>query len=295
MNPGPSLPSVAEGADALTRAEAALLVLGIVAAGIAVDGALMILVGPGSFFPEVGSWVLLPTILVVVGALTALGAFLGLGRRTGSVLGRAVPRLFPFAPLWANAGLFVLVLVGAVSVFHGFFDVFTSAHSGGNVSQLTDQGDLSALLIGASVVVWLLTLYAVAVMFRVFRLGRAVDAQHRERDVYGRPIAPPELEPVLPRGRMPSPPAPPRARSVLIAVTVLLALVISAAIQILEVDVGPAPAIAWLWAQPFTPLLSLPVATAISLVDRGIRDLERRYVAVAEVRRAAAPAPVGDR
>ncbi|HYK92468.1 MAG TPA: hypothetical protein VEY07_00285 [Thermoplasmata archaeon] len=261
----------------LTVRESTLLTLGIVAAGVAVDGLLMLLVGSGSFFPSTGTTAWVAPALTALGAAISSAAFLGLGRRARPVLEGTIPRLFPFAPLPVNAGIFVVLLVGAVSVFHGFFDVFTSAHNGGDVSTLSDQGDLSALLIGASVVVWILTIYAVLVMFRVFRLGRSIDAPVSGRDVYGRVIEETSGRDSWRPSRTPSPPVPGGARAVLFAVTLLLALVISAAIQILEVDVGPAPALAWLWAQPFTPLLSLPVAAGIGLVDRGLRDLEARY------------------
>ena len=265
------------GPPKVTRSEAARLVLGVVSAGIGIDGALMLLVGGGALVPSTGVGADAPVALTIGGATVALLAFGTIGRRLGGALGALAPRLYPFAPLPVNAAIYVALLVGAVSVFHGFFDVFTSAHNGGVVSSLSDQGDLSALLIGASVVVWILTLYAILVMFRVFQLGRIVDARSGGRDVYGRTIEEgSEVVGPRPRGG-PSPPPDPLARAVLFSVTLLLALVISAGIQILEVDVGPAPVLAWVYAQPFTPLLTLPVASGISLVDRGLRDLERRY------------------
>lgn len=294
MNASRPVHPMAPGERTIPRSEAALLVLGIVAAGVAVDGLLMVLVGSGSFFAQPATGAGVALVLLGLGTALSVTAFGLLGRGGASALRLATPRLYPFAPLWMNAGLFVILLVGAVSVFHGFFDVFTSAHNGGNVSQLSDQGDLSALLIGASVVVWVLTLYAVAVMFRVFQLGRFADTPRAGRDVYGRPVDPPTSPPTVRAGRPPSPPVPERARSVLVAVTILLALVISAAMQILEVDVGPAAPTAWLWAQLFTPMLTVPVATGIALVDRGIRDLEQRFVRVALDRPALSPTPTAD-
>ncbi|HZY91332.1 MAG TPA: hypothetical protein VFG07_00950 [Thermoplasmata archaeon] len=266
-------------ATALSRSEAVLLPLGIVAAGVAIDGLLMLIVGSGSFFPATGGLARVPWALTGAGTVVAAAAFLAVGRRLPLVLRSTTPRLYPFAPLAVNAAIFVVLLVGAVSVFHGFFDVFTSAHNGGDVSSLSDQDDLNSLIIGASVVVWILTLYAILVMFRVFQLGRYLDHRVGGRDVYGR-VADPVPAPKPPgSATRPAAPPPAKGRGVLVAVTVLLALVISAAIQILEVNVGPAPALAWLWAQPFTPLLTLPVATGIGLIDRGLRDLERRYAA----------------
>ncbi len=294
MNASRPVHPMAPAERTIPRSDAALLVLGIVAAGVAVDGLLMVLVGSGSLFAQPATGAGVALVLLGLGSALSVGAFGLLRRGRGSALRLATPRLYPFAPLWMNAGLFVILLVGAVSVFHGFFDVFTSAHNGGNVSQLSDQGDLSALLIGASVVVWVLTLYAVAVMFRVFQLGRFADVPRAGRDVYGRPVDPPSSPPTVRPDRAPSPPVPERARSVLVAVTILLALVISAAMQILEVDVGPAAPAAWLWAQLFTPMLTVPVATGIALVDRGIRDLEQRFVRVALDRPAHSAAPTAD-
>ena len=260
------------------RAERVLVVMGIVAAGVGIDGLLMLWVGAGALVPATGTYAAVPSALAAVGVAASALCFLLLGRRARSILAATTPRLYPFAPFPVNAGLYVVILVGAVSVFHGFFDVFTSAHNGGDVSGLTDQGDLSALLIGASVVVWILTVYAVLLMFRVFRLGRYLDPPRAGRDVYGRPVEPSARPPGPARLRADFVGGDPGDRAVLFAVTLLLALVVSAAIQVLEIDVGPAPVAAWLWAQPFTPLLTLPVAAALGLLDHGLRDLERRFV-----------------
>jgi hypothetical protein len=281
---------VATGGPAIGRSEAGLLVTGILASGTAADGFLMMLVGSGSFFPQAPPYAPIPLALVGIGLGVAVTCFALIGRRLVPVLASATPRLFPFAPLPLNAALYVLLVLGGVSIFHGFFDVFTSAHNGGTVSSITDQSDLSSLLIGASVVVWLLTLYAIVVMYRIFRIGRHLDARNRSVDVYGRPVTAP-ADVALPIRRAPAPPVPGRARSILVGTSVGLAVVISAAIQILEVDVSPAPPIDWLWAQLFSPFLSIPVAAGIAAIDRGLRDVERRYALAFATHSEAAAGP----
>jgi hypothetical protein len=279
-------------ASPLPRGPAAWLVAGVALAGVAVDGLLMLLVGPDAFLPATGLGAVLPGLLVLVGGFGSAVAFLRMGQGRASFLEATTPRLYPFAPLAVNVGIYVVILVGVVSIFHGFFDVFSSAHNGGSVGSILDQSDLFALLTGASAVVWILTVYSVLVIHRVIQLGRGLDAAANPRDVYGRESNAP---PVRVRGsahRADGQPASPATRWVVFGVTVLLGLCVSAGIQVLEVDIGPAPPLTWLAAQPFTLLFTLPLASALVWADRGLRDVERRALAQLSAEPAREPTPV---
>ena len=259
---------------------AAWLVVIASASAVAVDGFLMLLVGASSFFPDGSAaaiWV--PPALALGGALVALLGTLMVRSRLGRAIPALLPRLFPLGPAVLQFGLFVLILVGVVSVAHGFFDVFTSAHAGGNFGSIQDQSDLDSLLIAGSVVVWLLTGYTIAVIARTVRMGRAVAARAGP-DVYGRVPDPSDGPgPRIPANFVAPPAAIRLATPTLFAITIALAIAVSAGIQILEVDVQPAPPLDWLAAQVFAPIWAVATAAGLRGLDGVVRQSERQYVA----------------
>lgn len=262
------------GTDTLGRAVQLQMVLLAAGAGLVVVGGLLLLVGTGSFYPAVGASAGVAPALVAAGVAAVLAAGSRRPRRLAGAIDRSFPRLYPFAPFSVQVGIYILLVVGAVSVFHGGFDVLTGAHNGGQAAGIGDQGDLDALLISGSVVVWGLTVYTVLVVRDVIRLGRRVDAE-RGLDPYGRPPGPIPEAPAAARRRRPSGPPIAGSGAVLYAVTSIAALAASAGLQILEVDISPAPALDWLVAQPFLPIFILIVGFGVRAMDRMVRDLER--------------------
>ena len=246
----------------------------------------MFVVTPGAIVPP-GPWATaIPLSLLLLGVVGIAGGWAVSGRRLIPTLNAAAPRLFPLGRLWLNLAVFVLIMIGAASTFHALFDVFTSAHNGGDTTAVEDQVDLDGLLIGASVVVWILTLYAVLAIARAVRMGRLVDA-HRGPDPYGQRVEPPTAEERPSSVGVPlAPPAPPYGRAVVLVVTGLYAFGISASIQVLEVNVGAAPFGDWLWSQLLTPAWAVLVGAGIGGIDRAIRELEVRYAVIDRVERA---------
>lgn len=261
---------------ALGRGDLLRLVAVAAGASLLADGIVLLAVGIGAFTAPVGPAAFVPAGVAGTGALLLAVAFAPKPDRTAALLRRAVPRLYPFAPVPLQVGLLVLLLLGGAAVYHGVFDVLSGAHNGGQTAGIADQSDLDSLLIGGSMVVWALTLYAVFGIYTVIRMGRRVDAV-RGRDVYGRPAeAPPPERPGRPL--RPSPPAPAHAFPATYAVCLIAMAAISVALQALEVDLSPAPATDWLFAQAFLPLFVGPVASAVVMIDRGLRQLEGQYV-----------------
>ncbi len=284
----PEPPSFAANAGDTPRpGDTTLVILLSIFGVLLADGGLMVLLGAQGLLPTTLPYSLIPPALAgagLLGTAVLLGPFRGRLRET---LHRVAPRLYPLGPMTLNLTLYFLVVASVVTVFHAFFDVFTGAHYGGSVAGLADQTDLTLLLIGGSVLVWFLTLYAVLVIARVIRMGQNVQRLNRS-DPYHR-HDPPSEPPVVwvPAGARASPPSPRAARPTLFVSTVVVSFGISAAIQILEGDISPAPVLSWLWAQLFTPVWALGTAAGIAYIDSGLRALERDFL----LARERAPAP----
>jgi hypothetical protein len=217
--------------------------------------------------------------LVGGGLLGLVVLFGGFPRATSHALRSTVPHMFPFGSVPMDVALYLLVFAVVTCSTHAFFDVFTGADNGGQVEGLANQNALDLILAGASIVVYLSTMFAVFLIARVVRLGRLID-HHHHMDPYRTGQAAPADSPdwVPPTG----PAAPPSryARPVLYSVSVIVALGMSAAVQLLEVSLQPASASQWLAGQAFTPLWALLTAWALAYLDSGTRTLESRYVSV---------------
>ncbi|MFZ0890989.1 MAG: hypothetical protein WB778_01575 [Thermoplasmata archaeon] len=257
---------------------------------LTIDGLVLALAGPGALLPVGGPFTQLPLLLLIGGAIGALVTFLTCRRTLVATIRLTVPRLYPLAPTWVHVLLYVSILVGAVAVFLGLFDIFSAAHSNGNTAQISDPNAANLLIGVGSLLVWTLALYATLVVLRSIRMGQLIAAR-KGADVYGAHVATETPEPVrLLRGAHLSPPRPEGSRTVLYVVSIVFLLGMSAAVQALEVNSNPAPPIAWAWAELFLPMWGALIAGGIWLVDTGIRSLERNYVAV--VGRTSVPAPI---
>ena len=249
----------------------------------------MFWVGPAALLPPGPPATGLATAFVLVGAAGLGVLFGGFPRATARALRSTVPHMFPFGSVPLDVALYLLVFGVVTCSTHAFFDVFTGADNGGQVDGLTNQTALDLVLLGASVVVYLATMFAVFLIARVVRLGRLLDGR-RPIDPYRR--GPPE-PPEYPAWRPPTGPAAPSsryARPVLYTVSVIVGLGMSAGAQFLEVSLQPASPMQWLAGQAFTPLWALLTAWALAYLDAGTRALEARYVSVV-VAQSRAPNP----
>jgi hypothetical protein len=216
--------------------------------------------------------------LVLVGAV-GLGVLLGgFPRATARALRSTVPHMFPFGSVPLDIALYALVFAVVACSTHALFDVFTGADNGGQVEGLANQNALNWVLAGASIVVYLATMFAVFLIARVVRLGRLID-HHHHVDPYrtGEPAPADSPDWVPPTG--PAAPSSRYARPVLYAVSVMVGVGMSAAVQLFEVNLQPALPAQWLAGQAFTPLWALVIAAALAYLDTGTRALEARYVA----------------
>ncbi|MFZ0830662.1 MAG: hypothetical protein WCB18_08325 [Thermoplasmata archaeon] len=254
-------------------------------------GAVMFWVSPAALLTPGPAATGIATTFVVVGGAGLVVLFGGFPKATYRALRATVPHMFPFGTVPMDIALYLLVVAVVTCSTHAFFDVFTGADNGGQVDGLAHQNSLDLILLGASVVVYLATMFAVLLIARVVRLGRAID-HHRHLDPYRPASSEPSEEPpwVPPVG--PAQPASRYARPVLYSVSILVALGMSAAVQLLEISLEPAPPVQWLAGQAFTPLWALLVAWAVAYLDAGTRTLEARYVSVVP---PSLEAPVGRR
>jgi hypothetical protein len=242
-------------------------------------GAVMFWVGPAALLPAGPTATGLATGFVIIGVAGLGVLFGGFPRPTYRALRSTVPHMFPFGSVPLDIALYLLVFAVVTCSTHAFFDVFTGADNGGQVQGLANQMDLNLVLAAAYAVVYLAAMFAVFLVSRVVRLGRLID-HHHHVDPYrtGRPAPAEEPDWVPPTG--PAAPSSRYARPVLYGVSVVVALGMSAAAQLLEVGLQPAPAMQWLWGQAFTPLWALLTAGALAYLDTGTRKLESRYVSV---------------
>ncbi len=269
----------------------ALLAIGVAASGSLLGvGGVMLWVGPAALLPPgpVASGVTWG--LIVAGLLGLLGLFGAVPRATSRALRSTVPHMFPFGSVPLDIALYVLVFAVVTCSTHAFLDVFTGADNGGQVDGLANQNALDLILFGAYLVVYLSAMFAVFLVARVVHLGRAID-QRKGLDPYRTEVPEEDREPawVPPTG----PAAPPSryARPVLYATSVIVGLGMSAAVQLLEVSLQPAPPVQWLVGQAFTPLWALLTAGALAYLDRGTRTLETRYLSLPSLETPVPQAP----
>lgn len=240
-------------------------------------GGVMLWVGPTALLPPGPDTSGIASGIALVGLVGLVVVLAGFRRQTARALRSTVPHMFPFGPVSLDVALYLLVFAVVTCSTHAFFDVFTGADNGGQVEGLSNQNALDLVLFGASVVVYLATMFAVLLIARVVKMGRAID-HHRHLDPYrtGQTDSADGPEWVPPLG--PAAPASRYARPVLLGVSVIVGLGMSAAVQLLEVGLQPASPMQWLAGQAFTPLWALLTAWAVSYLDAGTRILERRYV-----------------
>lgn len=251
-------------------------------------GAVMAWVGPGALLTPGPAATALTSAFVLVGGAGLVVLFGAFSRRTSAALRSTVPHMFPFGSVPLDVALYLLVFAVVTCSTHAFFDVFTGADNGGQVDGLANQNALDLILLGASVVVYLSTMFAVLLIGRVVRMGRRLDAERPDPYRQGPPEPSEE-----PEWRPPTAPAAPASRyagPVLYAVSLIVGLGMSAATQLLEVSLQPASPMQWVAGQAFTPVWALVTAWALRYLDRGTRTLERRYyAAVGAATAASAP------
>jgi uncharacterized membrane protein len=280
----------AEGGPSLPIGDRIAVLLLAASTIAAIDGLVLTLTGPGALLPVGPLSTQLPYGLLAGGLVAAGATFLVRRRTIVPAIRLTVPRLYPLAPTWVHLLLFLSILVGAVAVFLGLFDIFSAAHSNGNTAQIANPNAANLLIGLGSLLVWTLAVYATLVVLRSIRMGQLIAAR-KGADVYGTRLASESPEPVrLLKGAHPSPPRPDGSRALLYAVSIVLLLGMSAAVQAMEVNSSPAPPIAWAWAELFLPLWGALIAGGLWILDSGIRSLERNYVAV--VGRRSAPPPI---
>ena len=249
-------------------------------------GAVMLWVGTGALLPPGPDSKPVAIAFVLVGGV-GLGVLLGGARaRTARALRTTVPHLFPFGSVPLDIALYLLVFAVVTCATHAFFDVFTGADNGGQVDGLANQNALSLILLGASVVVYLATMFAVALIARVVHLGRRID-EHRHLDPYRSGTAPSSSDVPWTPPNGPAAPASRFARPVLYLVSVAVAVGMSAATQLFEAYLQPASPGQWLASQAFTPVWALLTAGGLAYLDRGTRALETRYGSAIESRAEA--------
>lgn len=267
-------------AQASTDRGNALLSVAVATSGTFLGvGGVMLWVGPAALLAPGPTATGLTLGLVVVGLVGLLILFGGFPRATTRALRSTVPHMFPFGSMPLDIALYLLVFAVVSCSTHAFFDVFTGADNGGQVDGLANQNALDLILLGASVVVYLSTMFAVLLIARVVRLGRTID-QRRHLDPYRTESSEPPEEPhwVPPTGPAAAPSR--YARPVLYSVSLLVGLGMSAAVQLLEVSLQPAAPMQWLVGQAFTPFWALITAGALAYLDTGTRVLESRYITV---------------
>lgn len=262
----------------ITRGEAAAVVgLGIGGGAIA-DGLLIAEFGTSDLAPTLPAGGL-AAALVAIGALATLGSVAVLRGRVRTVLTSVAPRLYPYASPSANTAVYLVILLSAVAVYAGFFEMFVGAHDNGDFASVGDQTALSILVDTATVLLWIVTGYAVLLIHRMVSIGRFLDAPRTPTDAYGAPVDPPD-PPSPPRPGWSAPPAPDgRSRATLLALSVGLAFAIAAGIQVAEVGLAPASAVDWWAGQVLLPAMPIAVVFGTGAIGRGVGEMERRFVA----------------
>lgn len=249
------------------------LVLGV---GIFVDGLLLSTLGTADLLPFVragpGTWA-----IAAAGAVVAAGSLAALGQRLRPVTSSVAPRLYPYASGWANAGIFLLLLVTAVAVYAGFFEMFVGAHDNGDFASVGNQAALSILIDVATGLLWVATAYGILLIHRMVSIGRYLDAPPGPTDADGAALEESSLPaPPSPRWTVP-PSAAGVARSARFAIAIGLSFLVAVGIQVAEIGLAPAAPADWLAGQVLLPAMPLAVTLGCEAIDRGVRELEQRF------------------
>jgi hypothetical protein len=247
--------------------------------GAAVDGALMMWVGPNALLGAPYRWVDLGPLLLAVGLLALAGTLLPSPRRSLRSLARSTPHLIPYAPALANLATFLLWVFSTVAVYQGCLDIFAGAHAGGAGTGVADPTRLQLLIGVASAVFTFLPIYLAVTLRRLIPMGRWADSSGG-RDTYGTEVPPPSDALVRAALKAPARDRTPATSGASVgAVTVVSALFVSIGIQLVEVGTAPIPPGLWLESQVAIPVYAAALALAVLAVDRSVRLLEARFAA----------------
>lgn len=260
----------------ISRSEAFALLGLALGAGTLVDGLLLSTVGTAALVPTLApgpdTWAIAGS-----GALVAALALGALRHRLRPVLSAVTPRLYPYASGPVNAAIFLVLLVSAVAVYAGFFEMFVGAHDNGDFGSAGNQTSLSILIDVATGLLWLATAYAVLLIHRMVSIGRYLESPPGTTDAYGGPAEPSSL-PAPPAPQWTDPPPPDAvARRTRFAVALGLSFLIAVGIQVTEVGLAPAAPVDWLAGQVLLPAMPVAVTFGCEGIERGVRELERRF------------------
>ncbi len=274
---------------------AGVLRLALLAGGIgaAVDGALLAAVGPAALLGAPYRWNGLADLGLLAGLAAVAAALLPSPRTCLAAIRRAVPRLFPYASVGVNAGIFLLWVFATVAIYQGCLDIFAGAHAGGGGWGVADPGRLQLLIALASILFTLVPVYLAFALGRAIPMGRWSDSADG-KDTYGTAVTPPS--PALVRAAMrmgPPPAAPTDLRWAVALVTLVTAAFVSIGIQLVEVGTAPIPPGLWLESQAALPVYAVALALGIRAVDGSVRGLETRFWTRVRPRPRGPSAPPG--
>ena len=260
----------------VSRSEALALAGLALGVGTFLDGLLLSTFGTADLVPGLpvgpATWTVAAT-----GAVIAAASLVALGHRAGPVVDAVAPRLYPYAAGGLNAGIFLVLLVSAVAVYAGFFEMFVGAHDNGDFTALGNQTALSAMIDVATGLLWAATAYAILLIHRMVSIGRYLESPPGTVDAYATaPLENPRPAPPSPRWTEP-PATDPVARWSRFALAVGLSVVIAVGIQVVEVGLAPASPSVWLAGQLLLPAMPVAVTLGCEGIDGGVRDLERRF------------------
>lgn len=261
---------------AITRRDSVAAVAIAVGGGLLVDGLLFSLLGTSDVLPGIApgpaTW-----SLAIFGGVLALAGGLALGARIGAVVAAVTPRLYPYGSTAVNLGVFLALLVSAVAVYAGFFEMFVGAHDNGDFGSLANQTAVSVLIDAATGLLWVVTGYSVLLIHRMVSIGRYLETPGAATDTASADATP---RPAPPRPGWAEPPAAGElGRRTLVAASVGLAFTIAAAIQIVELGLAPASATDWWAGQVLLPAMPLAVVFGTGAIARGVGEMERRFTA----------------
>jgi hypothetical protein len=266
----------------IERPVGALAILWTAGTMLLLDGGLMLGVGSGALLPPGPPWSVVPFASTLAGVASLATLTPWILTRSRKRIARGVPRLFPFAPVPVNLGIFILIVLSAVVTVQAVFEAFVGAHNGfltasTNWSGVSNAAGFNTLVVVASIVIWLLATYTFLAMGKGLQVGRYLEGL-RPLNVYGHApeVTPPPRFPR--RWRIVAPPDPvPGAGRARIGLTLLLAAGLSAAVQILEAGTVPPASLAWIAFALFTPVWVPLLAVGIGRIDGAVRHLEGKY------------------
>lgn len=260
----------------MSPTESRALVGVVLGVGTLVDGWLLSTRGTADLLPFLsagpGTWA-----IAAAGAVVAAGSFAVLGPRLRPVTRLVAPRLYPYAAGWVNAGLFLLLLVTAVAVYAGFFEMFVGAHDNGDLTSVGNQATLSLLIDAATGLLWVAAAYAILLIHRMVSIGRYLDAAGSSTDAAGTALERSSRPAAPARDWTEPPPAAEAPRSTRFAIAIGVSFLAAIGIQVAEVGLAPAAPADWLAGQVLLPAMPLAVTLGCEAIDRGVRDLERRF------------------